>query len=196
MRALLTNDTQTVLFVLITLAWWLEFLIFPSPKGHDNSKSRSEHQSFRRIMAAILGSIALSIMTVWSGFGLWPELWRSQLRTFSVAVYGIGLLFRYGSLISLGKHFSRNVEVGADQELISSGFYRFLRHPLYLGLFLLAAAVPLFMGSALGFAAAVLWVGKMLNQRMQLEEAMMEEVIGSRYQEWKAKRFRFIPFIF
>ncbi len=196
MGRILTNDVQSVVFVIITLLWWLEFVIFPSPKGQDTSKSVQERQSFRRIMAAILASIGFAIVTVNLELGLWPAAWIPGLRNASVIMYAVGLGFRYGSLISLGKHFSRNVEVAADQELISSGFYRFLRHPLYLGLFLLATAVPLFMGSALGFFVAVILVGAMLNQRMALEERLMEEVMGSRYQAWKAKRFRFIPFIY
>ena len=197
MELVLQRDWQTVAFLGITLAWWLEFVLFPSPaSSQDNQDKVRERQSFRRIMTAVAGSIALSaLLTLW-GRGLFAGEARAWIRTGSVFIYGLGLLFRYGSLLSLGRHFSRDVEVGSDQELISTGFYRYIRHPLYLGLFLLTIAVPLFMGNAMGFLVAAAAIGVQLNQRMQVEEDLMEEVMGERYRQWKQARFRFIPFVF
>jgi protein-S-isoprenylcysteine O-methyltransferase Ste14 len=43
---------------------------------------------------------------------------------------------------------------------------------------------------------SIVLMGSTLNYRMVLEERAMEQVIGKRYQEWKAKRYRFIPFIY
>ena len=177
MELVLQRDWQTVVFLGITLAWWLEFVLFPSPaSSQDNQDKVRERQSFRRIMTAVAGSIALSaLLTLW-GRGLFAGEARAWIRTISVFIYGLGLLFRYGSLLSLGRHFSR--------------------HPLYLGLFLLTIAVPLFMGNAMGFLVAAAAIGVQLNQRMQVEEDLMEEVMGERYRQWKQARFRFIPFVF
>ncbi len=187
---------QTAAFVLITLAWWLEFVLFPSPKGEDEGDGVRERRSFYQIMAAILVSVGLSIVSAFSGAGQVPAGWGGVIQNVGIAVYAAGLLLRYGSLYSLGQHFSRNVEAKQEQELISSGFYGRLRHPLYLGLFLLALGVPLFLTSAVGAAAAAVLVGGTLNRRMQLEEQLMEDVMGERYRSWKQQRYRFIPYLY
>lgn len=187
---------QSAIFAGITLMWWLEFVFFPSPKDGDDSNRTKEKKTFRRIMGTISVSIIVSAVTILVQWGLWPEVWRPLVRSVSLVVYGLGIVFRYGSLFSLGRHFSRNVEVDADQELISTGFYAYLRHPLYIGLWLLAAAVPLFGGSLAGFLFTITAVGAVLNERMHVEEQLMEDVLGKRYQHWKEARYRFIPFVY
>jgi protein-S-isoprenylcysteine O-methyltransferase Ste14 len=88
------------------------------------------------------------------------------------------------------------VAVSADQTLISHGPYRFLRHPLYVGLFLLTVSVPLFFKNIPILLLSMLYMGYLLNQRMRVEEQAMERILGERYRVWKAKRYRFIPFIY
>jgi protein-S-isoprenylcysteine O-methyltransferase Ste14 len=103
---------------------------------------------------------------------------------------------RYISILYLGKHFTRDVEVSKTQTLISKGPYRWLRHPLYLGLFLLTISVPLFFQNWLMTILSSIAMFFMLNHRMNIEETLMEDVIGNTYIEWKKTRYRFIPWIY
>lgn len=110
-------------------------------------------------------------------------------------MYSIGIILRYWSSILLGQNFSRDVEVSKNQELISNGPYRYMRHPLYTGLFLLTIAVPLFVGNIAVFLLAILLMYNMLNRRILEEERFMEEVLGARYVRWKNERYKFVPFV-
>jgi len=186
------DQVTYIIFYLITFLWIGEFWIFPSQyKGKD----RNETKTFLKILGVILLSHTVTItLTV---FGLFrvtdPNQWMMML---SMITYPLGLLLRYVSIIYLGKHFTRDVEVSKTQELVSKGPYRLLRHPLYLGLFLLTISVPLFFQNWLMIIISSISIFLILNQRMQIEEKLMKDVIGENYIAWKQKRYRFIPWIY
>jgi protein-S-isoprenylcysteine O-methyltransferase Ste14 len=113
-----------------------------------------------------------------------------------LALYSIGISFRYVGTLTLGKYFTRGIEIETNHQLVSNGLYTYLKHPLYLGLFLLGVSTSFVYGNYLMIIVSMLLMGSTLNYRMVLEERAMEQVIGKRYTEWKAKRYRFIPFIY
>src|ERR1017187_5215791 len=65
--------------------------------------------------------------------------------TASVAILAAGLAIRWTSIVSLGKSFSVNVAIHADQTLYRTGLYRVVRHPSYTGMLVLFAALGLRM---------------------------------------------------
>ena len=181
-----------IIFYLITIIWIAEFAIFPS---RYREKDRSERKSFRRIMVAILISHTLSISTSLAGVFPYPNT-DTWLMYVALIVYLTGLLLRYIGILHLGHHFTRDVEVSKTQTLVSTGPYRLLRHPLYLGLWLLTISVPFFLNNwvMLTFSTVMMFV--ILNHRMLIEEQLMEDVIGDPYRQWKNSRYRFIPWIY
>lgn len=181
-----------IVFYLITVLWIMEFFIFPSK---DQKKDESETGTFLKILAFIVVSHILSIVfTVFGWFRLEGD--HTVLSILSYVTYPLGLALRYVSVYYLGRHFTRDVEVSKTQELVSKGPYRILRHPLYLGLFLLTVSVPLFFSNWLMTILSGLFMFLILNERMEIEENMMEKIIGENYSTWKEERYRFIPWIY
>ncbi|MCC5889836.1 MAG: isoprenylcysteine carboxylmethyltransferase family protein [Alkalibacterium sp.] len=179
---------MTIVFIIITLLWIGEFIFFPSL----NKEEQSKQKSFRVILAAILSIILVNALMAWQNVLLVDS---SVLQAVALVIYASGLVVRFWALIMLGNNFSRNVEVSKEQELISHGPYKYVRHPSYTGLFLLATAVPLFVGNVLVFILAVALMYVVLNRRMKEEESFMEEVMGERYVRWKNERYKLLPFI-
>lgn len=176
------------IFIIITILWIAEFLIFPSLEKEEQSREKS----FSLILASILFVIIVNAVMVWLDVLLIHSL---AFKIIGLILYLTGLVLRYWSLILLGKNFSRDVEVYRDQELISHGTYKFIRHPLYTGLFLLTVSVPLYCGNLMVFLAAVVIMVAAINIRINEEERFMEDVLGDRYVEWKNQRSKMIPFI-
>lgn len=182
------------MFYIMTFLWLFEFILLrPKSKG----QKTSEKKSFLYILSSVLTVVILNIIS-----GFFPDLRISNvdlhepLMIFSLILYTIGLLLRYVSILYLGKYFTRDVSIESKHELISSGPYTLLRHPLYVGLFLLTTSVPLFFGHIYVYIIAVILMSSVLNQRMKLEEALLTEHFKESYTTWKSKRYRFIPFIY
>lgn len=181
------------LFYIITGLWLLEFFLFPSQhQGDDYQKQRS----FYLVLLNIVSNIFITLLFTYYGtFQIQEYPWR-LLRYLGLAFYISGILLRYTSTMLLGKYFSRGFHLGKDQVLISHGPYRILRHPSYLGLFLLVLGIPTFFQNPVAMTFTVFSMARVLNRRMELEEKNMEKVLGQTYKNWKKSRYRFIPFIY
>ncbi len=190
---MLASLPQTVVFAALTLLWWAEFLLFPSP-GRGEGKGRDP--SFVRIFQAIVLSLAVALMLSLLGWGNLPVSWSGSVGAGALAVYALGLLVRYWSLLTLGSWFSRHVTASGQQELVSRGPYRYLRHPSYLGLFLLGLGALLFIRNLPGLLLGGGLIYGALSQRMEEEEQLMEETLGERYWQWKRGRGRMFPRLF
>ncbi len=96
---------------------------------------------------------------------------------------------------SLGRNVSTTVIIRADHELITSGPYRWVRHPLYvlgtlfyLSLSLIAASWFLLAGLLLGLIFVAL--------RTPKEEAMLTEHFGNAYRDYQRRTGRYFPKVF
>jgi len=188
------NAWPYYLFYVVTILWIAEFVIFPS---HLKKQSKQEKKSFFFILQFILLIILLNFFLGWLQIGtLDNQFTQNILNYVGITLYILGLLLRYVSIIHLGRFFTRNVAVSESHELISSGPYKILRHPLYLGLFLLSTSVPLFFSNIILTPIAYLLMGYILNHRMTLEEHILESSLGQTYKNWKKSRYKFIPFIY
>ena len=188
------NAWPYYLFYRVTVLWIAEFVIFPS---HLKKQSKQEKKSFFFILQFILLIIVLNFILGLMNVGiLESDQTRELFNYIGITLYVIGLSLRYISIIHLGRFFTRNVAVSDTHELISSGPYKILRHPLYLGLFLLSTSVPLFFSNVLLTPFAYILMGYILNHRMVLEEHILESTLGQKYSIWKQSRYKFIPFIY
>jgi protein-S-isoprenylcysteine O-methyltransferase Ste14 len=85
--------------------------------------------------------------------------------------------------------------VDTHHQLATGGPFRLLRHPIYMGLNLLA------LGSAIWVPTAIVWAAFVLmaigsDLRARAEETLLTEVFGSSYREYTARTRRFIPGIY
>ena len=180
-------------FYIVTVLWIAEFIIFPSKQSDADYEER---KTFKLILSSVLFTVISTIILTAFSIALVTDGLASPLRIIGMIAYAIGIILRYVSTITLGRYFTRDVQVSQQQELIAHGPYRYLRHPLYLGLFLLIIGVPLFFGNWLILLVAGGIAFVILNTRMRIEEANMERVLGDKYRAWKKQRYRFIPFIY
>ena len=87
---------------------------------------------------------------------------------------------------------SRIIEVEKEQEIISTGPYAIVRHPMYLGQVLLLLLTPLALGSYWAIIPA-LFIIPILMARIRNEEQILERELKG-YQEYMQKiKFRLIP---
>jgi protein-S-isoprenylcysteine O-methyltransferase Ste14 len=108
----------------------------------------------------------------------------------------LGVYIRRSAIVWLGRYYSRNVGIQGEHQLIQTGWYRFIRHPGYLGTFLT------FMGFAISMG---MWVSVIINvviffiaysYRIHIEEKTMTTEFGEQYDIYKKRTWRMIPFLY
>ena len=70
-----------------------------------------------------------------------------DLAWVGLVVFWCGIAVRFWSFRALGRYFTFKVQTSVDQPVITSGPYRFVRHPSYAAVLLMVMGVGLFLGS-------------------------------------------------
>lgn len=176
----------------LTLAGWAVFELGLRVRESVQSKGGTGQDRATRILiaAAIGGAIALSLVTAKAV----PSLRiPGPYRAAGLIVMWLGLAIRVWAVAALGRAFRTTVEVDPDQGIVSSGPYRWVRHPSYTDLLLIMAGLGLAAGNWLALAscvalplAAVLW-------RIHVEEAELTRVLGQPYRDYREKTGGLIP---
>jgi protein-S-isoprenylcysteine O-methyltransferase Ste14 len=105
----------------------------------------------------------------------------------------LGLAIRVWAVAALGRAFRTTVEVAPDQGIVSSGPYRWVRHPSYTGLLLIVAGLGLVAGNWLALVGCVALPLAALLRRIHVEEAELTRVLGQPYRAYQARTKRLIP---
>jgi protein-S-isoprenylcysteine O-methyltransferase Ste14 len=102
---------------------------------------------------------------------------------------GIGIL-----TVAQNSYAAANITVEAEQHVISTGLYGFVRHPMYLAAVIMMVGIPLALGSYWGLVGLVLGL-LVLEMRIDDEENMLEHELAG-YGEYTQKvRSRLVPFV-
>ena len=107
-----------------------------------------------------------------------------------------GLLIRIWAVIHLGKSFSYDVKKPESRKFITTGPYRFIRHPAYLGILILGSLPGLILGSIPGFIGMLLTALVPVIIRAKAEDELSEAEFGEDYIKYKQSTFGLIPFIY
>ena len=134
-----------------------------------------------------------------------PDLWRGWLSLrilpFSFVTYWIGiavlvagLAFAVAARRHLGGNWSGTVTVKHGHELIRTGPYALVRHPIYTGILVGFVGSAVSLGEVRGLVAIALVLVAFLL-KIRLEERWMTESFGDAYRRYRAKVKGLIPFV-
>ncbi len=140
-----------------------------------------------------LGTIAVLCVAFALLFHDWPRVPWLQIRFVpsdiriqwaGVALTSIGVAVAIWARRTLGEYWSARVTLKEEHRLIRSGPYRFVRHPIYTGMFLAAAGTALFVGEWRGVLANVL-IFIAHSRKALREEKMLLVEFGEEYNAYR-----------
>ena len=100
----------------------------------------------------------------------------------------------YAEIMRENAYLSRTIEVQEGQQVIDTGLYGIVRHPMYSATLLLFLSMPLILGSVHAFVIFLVYP-LLIARRIRFEELLLaEELEGYRAYQEKV-RYRLIPFI-
>lgn len=111
---------------------------------------------------------------------------------FTLFLAGFGM--RRWSEHTLGRYFTFTVMTSGDQPVITTGPYRYVRHPGYTGVMLVVIGAGLVSGNWVGLVAFTLLVLVPLLYRIHIEEDALTAAVEG-YGEYAARHKRLIPLI-
>ena len=129
---------------------------------------------------------ALDFRFSWSSVPVWVTVLASVLF-----LLGYGAYFE---VMRENEYLSRTVKVEKGQQVISTGLYGIVRHPMYLATILMFIPIPLILQSFFGLIPFALYPIIIVVRIINEEKLLSRELLG--YSEYKKKvKYRLLPFI-
>ena len=161
------------LWLAFYVIWLLWAIRIKRAERRDSGFAYSLH---RVLVAAGFLLIFYDVPWKWLHHQMFPTaLW---LRLLGLVIASLGFVFAVWARMHIGRNWSSGVTSKVQHELIRSGPYRWVRHPIYSGLML--ALLGLVQDQVRGILALVLvYTGWKIKSR--LEEKMMVSTFGDQY---------------
>ena len=171
------------------LAWGgFEFAFRAPGEASSLRRERTDRASTPLLIAAFAVAIVVPILLRDATFGT-----VGQGAWAGVALAAAGLAVRGWGMRTLGEAYSRTLRTTSEQRLVTSGPYRWVRHPGYLG------SIAVWVGASLAFHS---WLSALIvavimlvayGWRIQAEERMLAEHFGDEFARYRAVTARLIP---
>ena len=177
---------------------WGLFLLYWQIRAANTKTTQRLEPAASRILRVFIFLIAIVILSTtriplpWLYLQLWPAgfwpFWQGAAITIA------GLLFAVWAREHLGRNWSRSVTIKQDHELITTGPYAVVRHPIYTGI------LTGFLGSAIATTQvrgliAFLLIALILWSKLRMEEQWMRAQFGETYSLYAKRVAALIPFI-
>jgi len=187
-----TVAAQAVAIGVTLLGWACLAVALAIPFLRRSGRTRSRDRS------SLLGMALQGV-----GFGLVFSVrhrWASQpsiqvaLAALSVLLDAVAVAFVLAALRALGKQWSLSARVLEQHELITTGPYAVVRHPIYSGFLALLLATGVAMSSPYATASALTFyvIGTVLRTRS--EERLLRSTFGSEYEQYAKRVPALIPY--
>jgi protein-S-isoprenylcysteine O-methyltransferase Ste14 len=172
---------------------------FSSTEGIRGRKGEAGKFVFRQRIVRVVLVLSLYIALFFIPFfdrhamGVFND--GSVARCLGVVLSALGFALVFWSGVALERQYSADVTIQKEHHLISSGVYRIIRHPRYLGIIALSIGISCVFRSWIGLIASLFFLA-ILSFRIRDEESMMLKEFGTQWEAYCKHSWRLIPYFY
>jgi protein-S-isoprenylcysteine O-methyltransferase Ste14 len=186
------ND-PTRLFIQLCWATWLVYWVamaFTTKR----TVERGGWSTYRLVAGLLFLGLAgaAQLLDVSASSELWHTTTTLGLVTDCIVLAGLALTV--WARVALGRNWSAEITFKENHELIESGPYALVRHPIYTGLIAMALGTAINYGRPFGFVVLAAICGA-LWWKAREEERVMTNYFPEAYAQYKARVHAIIPFV-
>src|SRR5579862_9256745 len=178
---------------------WIAFVIYWRIKAVGTKTTQRLEPAASRILRILIFLIAIVLFSTtriplrWLYFELLPAgLWSFWL---GAGVMVAGLLFAIWAREHLGRNWSSSVTIKQGHELITTGPYAVVRHPIYTGILAGLLGTAIALSQVRGFIAFALFF-LMIWLKLRMEEQWMRSQFGETYSTYAQQTAALVPYLF
>jgi protein-S-isoprenylcysteine O-methyltransferase Ste14 len=182
---------STILFIMLILVALADILIprLANRTRVDRPSATGDRGSFVLIQVLSLAGVVVAITLRRLVWGLLP----ASLQYLGLLLIPAGIVVRSWAILKLGRFFSRVVEIETTHRLITSGPYRWLRHPAYTGMLMINLGFGLALGTWPGALLMLVLPSIATLYRIQVEEKILLQAFGDEYRSYMQHTWRLFP---
>jgi protein-S-isoprenylcysteine O-methyltransferase Ste14 len=171
---------------------WAAFWIYWLVAAFSMKKGRILWSRDLRIRAAVVVlAIVLLRLGAFRSSAINSDPWRVGLGLF---LFALGLGFAIWARLHIGRNWGAPMSQKDEPELVTSGPYRLVRHPIYSGILLAVLGTAIALSWL--FLVALVLVGIYFTYSATIEERYLTEQFPDTYPVYRRSTKMLVPFIF
>ncbi len=182
--------------MLITGGIWVAFVAYWSAAARNAAPAASSESPASRAVHTRLLNLALLLL-----FVPLPGLrgrflpGGTPVVAMGLAVQALGFALAAWARNHLGRNWSAAIASATGHQLVRSGPYRVVRHPIYTAMFTMAIGTAIVSGEFHALAAIVV-LGAAYWRKIRLEEQTLVSTFGAEYEEYRRATWALVPGLF
>jgi len=183
-------------FALASLAPWMAFSLYWEIAAKNSAPIVKSESKASRLVHVVLTNVALLLIIA----PIRPLSQRLLPDAVTVKLLGLGLECAGLALAIwarrvLGRNWSGEITIKENHELVRTGPYATVRHPIY------TALLAMYVGTAIVFGQMHALIGLVIGMIAYLRKTRMEEVnlvnaFGQRYDDYRKETWAIVPGIY
>jgi len=180
------------IFVWLIYAFWLILIAYLTASAIGVKQETPAHlvQSFG-LLFAILVAFLLPHLPIFHFLNFAPV--NPVLSSIGIILCAAGMALLVWARRHLGRNWSQTVAAKIGHELVTSGPYRYVRHPMYAGGLVACVGSAMVCGGAWIFLLVIL--GTLFLWRVGAEDRLMAQQFPNEYPDYKKRTKALIPFV-
>lgn len=138
----------------------------------------------------VLEGIGMGV--AWFHNPYWPQ--PSTLRIIVCLLIALfACVISWTAVSALGKQWRFDAALGSEHDLVESGPYAFVRHPIYASMLLMLVATGLMMSNWIGLLIALVLYIVGTEIRVHVEERLLSSRFGDQFERYRRRVSAYLP---
>ena len=173
----------------VLAAGWIVWMIpFFLTRGGGPAQTRDR----RARWGIIIQAVGFSILWMNSYWVRSPSIGRIVA---SIAFLILGSVLSWTSARTLGRQWRFDAGLNADHQLVQSGAYRFVRHPIYASMLCMLLGTGFLVTPARMLLVSVVLFLIGVEIRIRIEDALLASRFGESFRDYQRRVPAYLPFI-
>jgi protein-S-isoprenylcysteine O-methyltransferase Ste14 len=175
---------------------WILFALFWLVSALKRKKTKQRESPVQRL--AYIAPLLIALLLLYNGradfgwLGTYFVPHTPEVRWAGVAIMAVGMAIAFWARVHLGSNWSGVVTLKEGHELIRTGPYRNIRHPIYTGILIAFLGTALVNGQVRGLIAlGIIWASFLIKARR--EEIFLAQEFGLKFEEHTRHTGMFLP---
>jgi len=175
--------------LILWLLWWYPFF-FRAPHGQKRESVTAAGATRLGLLLEVAGIFLVFLLRT----SPYPRT-GLLLMTGSLVLGVLGVVLMWTAIPHLGRQFRITAGLYHDHELVSTGPYAIVRHPIYAGLLAMMLSTGLLLTTWPWLAAGVAIYVTGTEIRVHTEERLLASRFGERFESYKKATSAYVPFL-
>lgn len=177
------------MYVLLIASWLLWMTPFILLK---RNRERPAQMDKRARWGVLLQFVAYCLLWQSDYWNRPPAPWRVAL---SAAFFALGVILVWTAIRALGRHWRVDAGLNPDHELVRSGPYRAVRHPIYASMLCMLCGTGMLVTPMLFFALSVALFLAGTEIRVRVEDSLLDSRFANSFRDYRKSVAAYVPYI-